>query len=89
LYRAALLQLAAQAGDEGSQAIWIDCAPDNAASIAGIGSAGFAAVARWSVQRIGPLRIFHAENRLIRIGGNELAVPLDRLTDGGSSAFMR
>lgn len=76
LYANALLRLAGLAAAEGADAIWIDCAPDNAASIAGIVRAGFAPAARWRIRRLGPLRTFASDNGVRRLGTAPLEVPL-------------
>lgn len=79
LYRAALQQLTALAGSEGASHVWIDCAPDNAGSIAGIRRAGFSDVLRWWVIRAGPFRIFLARRGPCRIGTGPLKVALTTL----------
>mgnify|MGYP003652498933 CR=1 FL=1 len=80
LYRTGLQSLAALAGSEGARHVWIDCAPDNAGSIAGIRRAGFNDVLRWQVVRAGPVRIFLGRQGPCRIGVGPLKVPLTALS---------
>ena len=79
LYRGGLLALAALAEQDGASDIWIDCAPDNTASRAGIASAGFQPHTAWNIAKIGGFVCFRQKGTQPRYGLFSIALQLPEL----------
>lgn len=79
LYRDGLRHLAALAKNEAAANVWIDCAPDNIASRAGIAAAGFHQSTAWAILRAGDLIRFQSDGKRTRFGFSSLAIDLQAL----------